>query len=175
MLDKIRFQLESILTTCHDFNRAKELLRALIFDIKKYTDENTLADMHSVFRVLEEYDTHFRTEVRKFALIPQNDHKQRAYQVSEILTIATLLISYLSRALRKYNVEPTETNKSTTKVLRQLNEAREQYRNEKISWGMVLKAETAMIAEDTAVIQIKANGYDVALLEENELADKLTN
>ena len=40
---------------------------------------------------------------------------------------------------------------------------------------MVLKAETAMIAEDTAVMQIKANGYDVALLEENELADKLTN
>ena len=166
MLDKVRFQLEGILTSCNDLTRAKELLKGLVLDIKKYSEENTLADMHNVFRVLEEYDTYFRTEVKKYANIPQNRHKDRAYQVSEILTITTLIISYLSRALRKYNVTPTETNKGTAKVLRQLNEMREQYRNEKISWGMVLKAETAMIADETVTKEIKANGYDIATLEE---------
>lgn len=146
MLDTIRYKLENILTSCNDLNNAKKVLKDIIDDIRAYNDENKLkADLHGTFRIIEEYDTLFRTEVNKFMGMRQELHFDRIYQIQEILSICSLLLSYLHTQLKKYNTEPTETRGTTAKALRQLIEARDHYKGEKISWSGILKSETTIV------------------------------
>ena len=67
MLDTIRYKLENVLTSCEDLRNAKTVLKEIVDDIRAYNDENKLkTDIHGTFRIIEEYDTLFRTEVNKF-------------------------------------------------------------------------------------------------------------
>ena len=160
MLDTIRYKLENILTSCSDLDNAKKVLKEITDDIRAYNDENKLkADMHSTFRIIEEYDTLFRTEVNKFMGMRQELHFDRIYQVQEILSICSLLLSYLNTQLKKYNTEATETRGTTAKALRQLVEAKEHYKGEKMSWGGILKSETTIV---NALTEQIAHGPDIA-------------
>ena len=146
MLDTIRYKIESILTDCNDISNAKVILKGIADSIRSYNDENKRkADLHSTFRIIEEYDTLFRVEVNKFLAMRQELHFDRIYQVQEILSICSLLLSYLNTQLKKYNTEATETRGTTSKALRQLVEAKEHYKGEKMSWGGILKSETTIV------------------------------
>ena len=160
MLDTIRFKLEAILTDCGDLDNAKKIIKKITDDIRAYNDENKLkTDMHGTFRVIEEYDTLFRTEVNKFMGMRQELHFDRIYQIQEILSICSLLLSYLNTQLKKYNTEASETRGSTAKALRQLVEAKEHYKGEKMSWGGILKSETTIV---NALTEQIAHGPDIA-------------
>lgn len=159
MLDTIRYKLEGIITDCNDLGNAKKALKEIADDIRAYNDENKLkADMHGTFRIIEEYDTLFRTEVNKFMGMRQELHFDRIYQVQEILSICSLLLSYLHTQLKKYNTEASETRGSTAKALRQLVEAKEHYKGEKMSWAGVLKSETMIV---NALTEKMAHGPDI--------------
>lgn len=146
MLDIIRYKIDGILTSCNDLGNAKKVLKEISDDIRDYNDENKRkADLHSTFRIIEEYDTLFRTEINKFLGMKQELHYDRIYQIQEILSICSLLLSYLNTQLKKYNTEATETRGSTAKALRQLVEARDHYKGEKMSWGGILKSETTIV------------------------------
>ena len=147
MLDTIRYKLENVLTSCEDLRNAKTVLKEIVDDIRAYNDENKLkTDIHGTFRIIEEYDTLFRTEVNKFMGMKQELHFDRIYQVQEILSICSLLLSYINTQLKKYNTEASETRGSTAKALRQLVEAKEHYKGEKMSWGGILKSETMIVS-----------------------------
>lgn len=159
MLDTIRYKLENILTSCEDLGNAKKVLKGITDDIRAYNDENKLkSDMHSTFRIIEEYDTLFRTEVNKFMGMRQEMHFDRIYQIQEILSICSLLLSYLTTQLKKYNTEASETRGSTAKALRQLIEAKEHYKGEKMSWGGILKSETTIV---NALTERLVHGPDI--------------
>ena len=156
MLDIVRFKLEGALTSAGTFEGLKKSVRDLLDEIYAYLDTNKQkADLMGTFRIIEEYDTLFRNEVGKFIGMPQNAHYDRIYQIQEILSICSLLLSYLTSALKKYNTEPTETRGSTARALRQLQEAKEHYKSEKMSWGGVLKSETTMI--DVKMEELRIN------------------
>ena len=160
MLDTIRYKLENILTSCEDLGNAKAVIKQITDDIRAYNDENKLkSDMHGTFRIVEEYDTLFRTEVNKFMGMRQELHFDRIYQIQEILSICSLLLSYLNTQLKKYNTEVSETRGSTAKALRQLVDAREHYKGEKMSWGGILKSETTIV---NALTEQIAHGPDIA-------------
>lgn len=163
MLDIIKFKLEGVVRDCFNLDNAKVVLKEIIEEISDYNDENKRkADLHSTFRIIEEYDTLFRTETSKFMSIPQDKHFDRIYQVQEILSICTLLLSYLNTQLKKYNTEPTETRGSTSKALRQLVEAREFYKGEKISWAGILKAESTIVNALTEQVKFRDNFLEVS-------------
>ena len=160
MLDTIRFKLEAILTDCGDLDNAKKIIKKITDDIRAYNDENKLkTDMHGTFRIIEEYDTLFRTEVNKFMGMRQELHFDRIYQIQEILSICSLLLSYLNTQLKKYNTEASETRGFTAKALRQLVEAKEHYKGEKMSWGGILKSETMIV---NALTERLVHGPDIA-------------
>lgn len=147
MLDTIQYKLDALLTDCENLDNAKTIIKGITDSIRDYKDENKAkADLHSTFRIIEEYDTLFRTEVRKFMAIEQEKHYDRVYRAQEILCICSLLLSYINSQLKRYNTEVTETRGSTAKALRQLQEAKEHYRGEKMSWGGILKSENTVIA-----------------------------
>ena len=159
MLDTIRYKLENVLTSCEDLRNAKTVLKEIVDDIRAYNDENKLkTDIHGTFRIIEEYDTLFRTEVNKFMGMKQELHFDRIYQVQEILSICSLLLSYINTQLKKYNTEASETRGSTAKALRQLVEAKEHYKGEKMSWGRILKSETMIVS---ALTERLVHGPDI--------------
>ena len=159
MLDTIRYKLENVLTSCEDLRNAKTVLKEIVDDIRAYNDENKLkTDIHGTFRIIEEYDTLFRTEVNKFMGMKQELHFDRIYQVQEILSICSLLLSYINTQLKKYNTEASETRGSTAKALRQLVEAKEHYKGEKMSWGGILKSETMIVS---ALTERLVHGPDI--------------
>ena len=159
MLDTIRYKLEDVLTSCEDLRNAKTVLKEIVDDIRAYNDENKLkTDIHGTFRIIEEYDTLFRTEVNKFMGMKQELHFDRIYQVQEILSICSLLLSYINTQLKKYNTEASETRGSTAKALRQLVEAKEHYKGEKMSWGGILKSETMIVS---ALTERLVHGPDI--------------
>ena len=159
MLDTIRYKLENVLTSCEDLRNAKTVLKEIVEDIRAYNDENKLkTDIHGTFRIIEEYDTLFRTEVNKFMGMKQELHFDRIYQVQEILSICSLLLSYINTQLKKYNTEASETRGSTAKALRQLVEAKEHYKGEKMSWGGILKSETMIVS---ALTERLVHGPDI--------------
>lgn len=158
MLDKVKYTIESLLTSCSDINNMKSTLKGLYDTIVAYNTENKQrADMHSTFRVIEQYDTLFRVETNKFMAIPQANHYDRMYQVQEILSICSLLLSYIVAQLKKYNTEATDTRGTTAKALRQLVEARDFYKGEKMSWGGILKAETTIVNAKIDQIRLESS------------------
>ena len=162
MLDTIRIKLENILTECTNLDMAKVYVKAIVDKIMAYQDQNKAeSDLHATFRLMEQYDTLFRTETKKFLAIPQTNHYDRVYQVQEILTICTLMLSYINRELKRHNLEVTEVRGSASKknTLRILSESKEQYKSEKMSWGGILKAETAII--NARVEELKYNSGSV--------------
>lgn len=165
MLDTIRYKIEGIITDCNDLSNAKKLLKSIADSIRDYNDENKRkADLHGTFRIIEEYDTLYRTEVNKFMGMNQDLHFDRIYQVQEILSICSLLLSYLNTQLKKYNTEVTETRGTTAKALRQLQEAKEHYRGEKMSWGGILKSETTIVNALTEKM-VYERDTDIAIAE----------
>lgn len=163
MLDTIRYKLEGIITDCNNLDNAKKLLKGIADAIRDYNDENKRkADLHGTFRIIEEYDTLFRVEVNKFMGMKQELHYDRIYQIQEILSICSLLLSYLNTQLKKYNTEATETRGSTAKALRQLVEAKDHYKGEKMSWGGILKSETTIV---NALTEQLVHGTDLAISE----------
>ena len=88
----------------------------------------------------------------------QELHFDRIYQVQEILSICSLLLSYINTQLKKYNTEASETRGSTAKALRQLVEAKEHYKGEKMSWGGILKSETMIVS---ALTERLVHGPDI--------------
>ena len=146
MLESVKYKLEGILTSCASIERAKGEIKNIVANINSYLDsDKQVTDLHRTFRTIEEYDTMFKVETNKFMGIPQTMHYDRIYQAQEILCICSLILSYITRQLKKYNTEATETRGTTAKALRQLAEVKEQYKCEKMSWGGILKAETAVL------------------------------
>ena len=152
MLNIIKAKLEAVLTSYSDLNCAKDEITNIVKVIREHLDNNKVeAAMHSTHRILDEYTTLYNDAVTKFHSIPQNNHYDRIYQMGQIVTISALLLSYLTRGLRKYNTDAPQSS-SAGKSLRQLAEAREHYRNERVSWTTLISAEKAIIQAKTEAL-----------------------
>lgn len=151
MLDKVKYKLLNAITNTNDVGLIKTDLKKIISEIEKFQEENKpLSDMHSVFRTLEEYSTMYTIETQKYLAIPREQYHDRAYQAQEILCILSLVLSLITSILRKYN-NPAEEKGTLARYLRMLNENKEHFKGEKMSWSIIAKEQTALVQDITSI------------------------
>lgn len=147
MLDIVKYKLLNVITDKNDINLIKTDLKNIVTEIETYKKENEpLSDMHSVFRTLEEYSNMYIIETQKFMAIPPEEYGKRAFQSQEILCILSLVLSLITQILRKY-ANPSEDKGTLSRYLRMLNDNKEHFKGEKMSWSIIAKEQTALIQD----------------------------
>ena len=117
----------------------------LISQIEAYQGtENTLVDISRVMRIINEYNTTFLTEVQEYEAFPKNNIKNipaRMEKVRDILCTLSALHTYLTLSLSSIKDSTYET-KNIRGYLTDLNDRKEHFKSEKMTWVTILKSLT---------------------------------
>lgn len=126
-------------------NISQQDVEDLINEIKAYQGtENSFTDISKIMRVVNEYNLTFLTLVEAYQAYPKNDIKllpKRSEKVREILCVLSSLHTYLvlSSNLVKESVYNT---KNVRTYIMELDDKKEHFRAEKITWATILRSLT---------------------------------
>ena len=127
----------------HRENLTSESIDELISEIEAYQGtENNLTDISKVMRVINEYNLSFLTEVQEYEVIPKDTVRNiplRMEKVRGILCTLSALHTYLTLSLSSIKDSVYET-KNIRGYLSDLNDKREHYKSEKMTWVTILKS-----------------------------------
>ncbi len=126
-------------------NFSIEDINSLIAEIESYQGtEKNLNDISKVMRVINEYNLSFLTEVQEYESLPKNklgSLPARMEKVRGILCTLSALHTYLILSMANIK-ESTYETKNIRGYLSDLNEKKEHYKSEKMTWVTILKSLT---------------------------------
>ena len=117
----------------------------LIKEIEAYQKtENNFTDIARIMRTVNEYNLTFITLVEEYQAYPNSDIKllpKRTDKVREILTILSALHTYLVLSINTVKDGSYEL-KGVQLYLRELNDKKEHFKSEKVTWATILRSLT---------------------------------
>lgn len=124
-------------------NITEEDIDMLIDEIKTYQGtENTLTDISSVMRVINEYSITYIDKVHEYEGMPKDNIKympKRMEKVRDILCTLSSLHTYLVISTSRIK-ESTYNMKNIRNYYIELNEKKEHFKSEKMTWAVILKS-----------------------------------
>lgn len=130
-------------------------IEELITEISSYQGtENSLNDISKVMRVINEYNISFLNKVQEYEAFPKNDIKQipmRMEKIREILCILSMLHTYIVISLSSIK-ESTYNMKNIRNYMIELNEKKEHFKSEKMTWATILKS---LVQETSFTIEMR--------------------
>ena len=124
-------------------NITSEDVEELINQINSFTGtSDNLKDISRVMRVINDYNITFLDKVQEYEVMPKDNIKylpKRMEKVRDILCTLSLLHTYL---LLSYSTikDSTYNVKNIRTYMADLNEKKEHFKSEKMTWGVVLKS-----------------------------------
>ena len=111
--------------------------------------ESTFSDISKVMRVISEYNLSFLTQIEEYEAIPKSDTDysfmvKRTDKAREILCTLSALSTYLTLSLANIK-ESTFNMKNIRTYMTDLNEKKEHFKSEKMTWITVLKSLTQQL------------------------------
>ena len=135
-------------------------IETLISEIDSYQGTaSNLTDISKVMRVISEYNLSFLTEVQEYESVPKEDTENlpiRMEKVRGILCTLSALHTYLMLSLSGIR-DSTYDTKSIRTYLSDLNEKKEHYKSEKMTWVTILKS---LSQEAEFIIETKRLGIE---------------
>lgn len=154
MLNVVKEKLTNLLLNSDTIEYTKGELKKVIDSIDAFEKaNNTMTDMHSAFRALEEYTVQYGMEVNNYYQMDERALSDRITQIQKIVCLVTMASALISAVLRRYNT--AKDTGTIAKYLRTLNDQKETFKNDKITWISVLKSLTTLVADATADKAIK--------------------
>lgn len=130
-------------------------IEELINEINSYQGtENNLNDISKVMRVINEYNISFLNKVQEYEAFPKNDIKQipmRMEKIREILCILSMLHTYIVISLSSIK-ESNYNMKNIRNYMIELNEKKEHFKSEKMTWATILKS---LVQETSFTIEMR--------------------
>lgn len=127
----------------------------LIQEIEAYQGtERNLTDMSRIMYVVNEYYMTFLTEVEQYEALPKETEEtlfKRIEKVRGILCTLSALYSYLIISLASIK-DSTYDTKNIRGYLTDLNDKKEHFKSEKITWVTILKS---LIQESNHIIELR--------------------
>lgn len=120
-----------------------QTINTLLEEIKSFqSTEESFQDIALTMRVINGYNMDFLTKVQEFEIIPKEDMKslpKRADKVREILCTLSKLHTYL--VLSVNNIKESNFNmKNLRTYVNELNEKKEHFKSEKVTWATILRS-----------------------------------
>ena len=124
-------------------NITSEDVEELINQINSFTGtSDNLKDISRVMRVINDYNITFLDKVQEYEVMPKDNIKylpKRMEKVRDILCTLSLLHTYL--VLSYFTIKDSTYNvKNIRTYMADLNEKKEHFKSEKMTWGVVLKS-----------------------------------
>ena len=124
-------------------NITSEDVEELINQINSFTGtSDNLKDISRVMRVINDYNITFLDKVQEYEVMPKDDIKylpKRMEKVRDILCTLSLLHTYLVLSYSTIK-DSTYNVKNIRTYMADLNEKKEHFKSEKMTWGVVLKS-----------------------------------
>ena len=124
-------------------NITPEDVEELINQINSFTGtSDNLKDISRVMRVINDYNITFLDKVQEYEVMPKDNIKylpKRMEKVRDILCTLSLLHTYLVLSYSTIK-DSTYNVKNIRTYMADLNEKKEHFRSEKMTWGVVLKS-----------------------------------
>ena len=124
-------------------NITSEDVEELINQINSFTGtSDNLKDISRVMRVINDYNITFLDKVQEYEVMPKDNIKylpKRMEKVRDVLCTLSLLHTYL---VLSYSIikDSTYNVKNIRTYMADLNEKKEHFKSEKMTWGVVLKS-----------------------------------
>lgn len=147
MLETVKQILENAITDTNSPVVLKNIMKDVIDRITAYLQEDSVStDIHSTFRALERYSTLYKVNVQKYmAFSLTTPLTDRIFLAQEILCILSMALCTIGEVIRKY--DSSKDKGTLAKYLRMLNEEKDMYKTEKISWMNTQKALTTLLSD----------------------------
>lgn len=120
-----------------------EDVEELINQINSFTGtSDNLKDISRVMRVINDYNITFLDKVQEYEVMPKDNIKylpKRMEKVRDILCTLSLLHTYLVLSYSTIK-DSTYNVKNIRTYMADLNEKKEHFKSEKMTWGVVLKS-----------------------------------
>ena len=124
-------------------NITSEDVEELINQINSFTGtSDNLKDISRVMRVINDYNITFLDKVQEYEVMPKDNIKylpKRMEKVRDILCTLSLLHTYLVLSYSTIK-DSTYNVKNIRTYIADLNEKKEHFKSEKMTWGVVLKS-----------------------------------
>lgn len=124
-------------------NITSEDVEELISQINSFTGtSDNLKDISRVMRVINDYNITFLDKVQEYEVMPKDNIKylpKRMEKVRDILCTLSLLHTYLVLSYSTIK-DSTYNVKNIRSYMADLNEKKEHFKSEKMTWGVVLKS-----------------------------------
>ena len=124
-------------------NITSEDVEELINQINSFTGtSDNLKDISRVMRVSNDYNITFLDKVQEYEVMPKDNIKylpKRMEKVRDILCTLSLLHTYLVLSYSTIK-DSTYNVKNIRTYMADLNEKKEHFKSEKMTWGVVLKS-----------------------------------
>ena len=124
-------------------NITSEDVEELINQINSFTGtSDNLKDISRVMRVINDYNITFLDKVQEYEVMPKDNIKylpKRMEKVRDILCTLSLLHTYLVLSYSTIK-DSTYNVKNIRTYMTDLNEKKEHFKSEKMTWGVVLKS-----------------------------------
>ena len=124
-------------------NITSEDVEELINQINSFTGtSDNLKDISRVMRVINDYNITFLDKVQEYEVMPKDNIKylpKRMEKVRDILCNLSLLHTYLVLSYSTIK-DSTYNVKNIRTYMADLNEKKEHFKSEKMTWGVVLKS-----------------------------------
>lgn len=124
-------------------NITSEDVEELINQINSFTGtSDNLKDISRVMRVINDYNITFLDKVQEYEVMPKDNIKylpKRMEKVRDILCTLSLLHTYLVLSYSTIK-DSTYNVKNIRSYMADLNEKKEHFKSEKMTWGVVLKS-----------------------------------
>ena len=124
-------------------NITSEDVEELINQINSFTGtSDNLKDISRVMRVINDYNITFLDKVQEYEVMPKDNIKylpKRMEKVRDILCTLSLLHTYLVLSYSTIK-DSTYNVKNIRTYMADLNEKKEHFKSEKMTWGVVLKS-----------------------------------
>ena len=124
-------------------NITPEDVEELINQINSFTGtSDNLKDISRVMRVINDYNITFLDKVQEYEVMPKDNIKylpKRMEKVRDILCTLSLLHTYLVLSYSTIK-DSTYNVKNIRTYMADLNEKKEHFKSEKMTWGVVLKS-----------------------------------
>ena len=126
-------------------NISQQDIETLISEINEYQGtENSFQDISKIMRVINEYNVTFLSLIKKYEALPKNDIRklpERTEKVREIVCVLSALHTYLVLSLSRVK-ESTYDMKNLRSYMTELNEKKEHFKSEKMTWTAMLRSLT---------------------------------
>lgn len=130
-------------TSNEDTQDLKQNVEDLVKEIDTFQGtENKFMDIGGIMKTISDYNITFLTHVQEFEVFKKEDIKtlpKRAEKVREILCTLSSLHTYLVLSLANIK-DSTYNMKNIRTYMTELNERKEHFKSEKMTWATVLKS-----------------------------------